>query len=156
MYTKMSDSFLPRYAYTQQCYLVLRYLGHIVPARRWQAHLPDLTASIRVCYYEPNHHLHKMTNTLSLDFKSSALLIALVLVPIITLFGAVAVALACSEYWSCHRARPAWLTCGCCRRSPYKKRRIRSDLENCGGIRRTESSDGPLEYAEPVASHDQV
>lgn len=95
-----------------------------------------------------------MTNTLYLDFQSSALIIALVLVPIVILFCAVAVALACSEYWSCQLTRPSWLSCGRGRRRGEK--RLRSDVESSAGNRGTESSDAPLEYEQPVASREHV
>lgn len=137
--------------------VMLSYLGSIVPACKWQAHQPDFSTFTQSCSDKLDHHPHKMTNTLSLDFKSSALLIALVLVPIVTLFGAVAVALACSEYWSCHRVRPTWLAWFHCRRLRYKKKkRINSGLESSRGIRGTDLSDAPLDYAEPVSSHEQV
>lgn len=103
------------------------------------------------------HHTHKMPNTLSLDFKSSALLISLVLVPIVVLFCSVAVALVCAERCSCRRAKPSWLSCLPCRGSQYRKKRHRSDLESAGtGIRVTESSDAPLQFEEPIASREQM
>lgn len=98
----------------------------------------------------------KMTNVLSLDFKSSALLIALVLVPIVILFCAVAVILACSEHWPCRITRPYWLArcCRCLDRRGRKKR-LRSDIES-GGNRDTESSETPLEYEVPVSTVEHV
>lgn len=99
-----------------------------------------------------------MPNTLSLDFKSSALLIALVLVPIVVLFCSVAVALVCAERCSCRRSKPSWLSCLRCRVSQYRKKRHRSDLESGTGTgtRVTESSDAPLQFEEPIASREQM
>ncbi|KAJ5259375.1 hypothetical protein N7478_012356 [Penicillium angulare] len=99
-----------------------------------------------------------MPNVLSLDIKSSALLIALVLVPIVVLFCAVAVLLACAEYCSCRFHRPLWFP-SCCRCQGYrrkKKTRLRSDIESAAGNRDTETSESPLEYEEPVTSVEQV
>jgi hypothetical protein len=98
-------------------------------------------------------HPYKMTNSLSLDFKSSALLISLVLVPIVILFVAVAVALSCSEYCSFRFTKPAWLERLIRQRRGYRKKRSPSDLE---GANNTESSESPLEYTEPVRSREQV
>lgn len=102
------------------------------------------------------HHtyitLTKMSNIISLDFKSSALLIALVLVPIVILFCAVAVALSCSEHCSCRVRLPPWLTC----RNQYRrKKRIHSDLESGTG-RGTDTSEVPLQYERPVRSREHV
>lgn len=95
-----------------------------------------------------------MTNILSLDFKSSALIIALVLVPIVILFCAVALILACSEY---RFTRPSWLPGWCrCRDRQGKKRRLRSDLESSVGNRETEISDGALEYEPHVTGLEHV
>jgi hypothetical protein len=101
-------------------------------------------------------HLYKMTNTLSLDFKSSALLISLVLVPIVVLFVAVAVALSCSEYCSRQFTRPAWLERLLPRRHGYRKKRSHSDPEGGTNTQWTEASESPLQYAEPVRSRDHV
>ncbi|KAJ5756493.1 hypothetical protein N7533_006036 [Penicillium manginii] len=93
-----------------------------------------------------------MSNIISLDFKSSALIIALVLVPIVILFCAVAVALACSEHCSCRFNTPPWLSC----RTRYRhKRRLRSDLESGTG-QGTETSEVPLNYASPVHTSEHV
>lgn len=95
-----------------------------------------------------------MTNTLSLDFKSSALLIALVLVPIVVLFCAVAVALICSEHCSCRIPTPSWLL-RC--RGRQQKRRIRSDLESgATSARSTESSEAPLRFEQPLDGRETV
>lgn len=95
-----------------------------------------------------------MTNILSLDFKSSALLIALVLVPIVILFCAVALILACSEY---RFTRPSWLPRWCrCRDRRGKQKRLRSDLESSVGNRETEVFDGALEYESPVTGLEHV
>ncbi|KAJ5883400.1 uncharacterized protein N7473_010286 [Penicillium subrubescens] len=96
-----------------------------------------------------------MTNSLSLDFKSSALLISLVLVPIVILFVAVAVALSCSEHCSYRVTRPAWLERLLRQRRGYRKKN-RSDLEGGNNTQGTESSESPLEYQEPVQSREQV
>lgn len=101
-------------------------------------------------------HPYKMTNSLSLDFKSSALLISLVLVPIVILFVAVAVVLSCSEYCSFRVTRPAWLKRLIRQRRGYRKKRSRSDLEGGNNTQETESSESPLEYTEPVRSREQV
>lgn len=98
-----------------------------------------------------------MTNTLSLDFKSSALLIALVLVPIAVLFCAVIAALICSEHCSCRISRPSWLFWTRCESRMLRKKRIRSGLESVGvSTRATESSEPPLQFEEPIASREQV
>lgn len=98
-----------------------------------------------------------MTNTLSLDFKSSALLIALVLVPIVVLFCAVAVALICSEHCSCHIHTPSWLSRLRCRGRRHKKRRLRSNLESAGTSgQATESSEAPLQSEQPPAGRETV
>lgn len=98
-----------------------------------------------------------MTSTLSLDLKSSALLISLVLVPIVVLFCAVAVALVCAEHCSCRIPGgfcASWLRC---RGRQHRKRRIRSDLESGGtSTRVTESSEPPLQFEEPLAGREQV
>lgn len=98
---------------------------------------------------------YKMTNTLSLDFKSSALLISLVLVPIVVLFAAVAVALTCSERCSCRFPRPAWLERLIRQKRGYRKKRSRSNPEG-GAVQWTEASEAPLQYAEPVRSREHV
>lgn len=95
-----------------------------------------------------------MTNTLSLDLRTSALIIALILVPIVILLCAVAVALACSEYWSCQISRPAWLSW--CRRRQRRKKRLASDVESSAGNHGTEASEAPLEYEQPVAGREQL
>lgn len=98
-----------------------------------------------------------MSNTLSLDLKSSALLIALVLVPIVVLFCAVVVALVCSEHCSCRIPTPSWLTWLRCPGLQHKKRRIRSDLESVGtSARATESSEVPLHFEQPFAGRETV
>lgn len=96
-----------------------------------------------------------MSDTLSLDFKSSAFLIALVLVPIVILFCAVAVALACSVYCSCRFNIPSWLSWLPCRNRYHRKKRLRSDLESNTG-RGTETSEVPLHYGSPVRSREHV
>ncbi|KAJ5725198.1 uncharacterized protein N7483_006555 [Penicillium malachiteum] len=97
-----------------------------------------------------------MTHVTSVDFKNTALLIALVLVPIVVLFCTVAVVLVCSEYWTCRVTRPSWLPSWCRRRDRRKKKRVRSDLESSAGIRDTESSETPLEYEIPVSGLEHV
>lgn len=109
--------------------------------------LPELTNSSEHASLPP----YKMPNTLSLDFKSSALIISLVLVPIVILFAAVAVALICSERCSCRFPRPAWLERLIPRKRAYRLKRNRSDPE-----RGTEASEAPLDYAEPVQSQEHV
>lgn len=109
--------------------------------------LPELTNSSD----HASPPTHKMPNTLSLDFKSSALIISLVLVPIVILFAAVAVALICSERCSCRFPRPAGLERFIPRKRAYRLKRNRSDPE--GG---TEASEAPLDYAEPVRSREHV
>lgn len=96
-----------------------------------------------------------MSNIISLDFKSSALLIALVLVPIVILFCAVAVALACSEHCSFRVSSSSWLSCLACRTRYRRKKRLRSDLESGTG-QGTDTSEVPLHYAPPVRSRDHV
>lgn len=98
-----------------------------------------------------------MPNTLSLDFKSSALLIALVLVPVVVLFGTVAVAVVCSERCSCQFAKPKWLSrFPCCRGRWHRKKQLRSDVESGTGSRLTESSDAPLQYGPAIAGREPV
>jgi hypothetical protein len=98
-----------------------------------------------------------MPNTLSLDFKSSALLIALVLVPVVILFGTVAIALVCSERCNCQFARQNYLAqFPCCRGRWRQKKRTRSDLESGTGSRVTDTSDAPLQYGPAVAGLEQV
>lgn len=98
-----------------------------------------------------------MINTLSLDLKSSALLIALVLVPVVVLFCAVIVALVCSEHCSCRIPTPSWLTWLRCRGRQHKKRRIRSDLESAStSARATESSEAPLQFEQPFAGRETI
>ncbi|KAJ5983228.1 hypothetical protein N7481_005327 [Penicillium waksmanii] len=96
-----------------------------------------------------------MSNIISLDFKSSALLIALVLIPIVILFCAVAVALACSEHCSCRFSTPHWLSWLSCRTRHRRKKRLHSDLESGTG-QGTETSEVPLNYASPVHTREHV
>ncbi|KAJ5089228.1 hypothetical protein N7532_007912 [Penicillium argentinense] len=95
-----------------------------------------------------------MPDTLSLDFKSSALLIALVLVPVVILFCAVAIALACSEYCSGRFRSFSCFSCVSCQKRFRRKKRLHSDLESGNG-QGTESSESPLEYEQPVRSRSQ-
>ncbi|KAJ5676655.1 uncharacterized protein N7477_002288 [Penicillium maclennaniae] len=98
-----------------------------------------------------------MPNTLSLDFKSSALLIALVLVPVVVLFGTVAIALVCSERCNCHFAKPKCVThFPCCRGRWHRKKRLRSDLENGSDSPATETSNAPLQYGPVSTALEQV
>lgn len=98
-----------------------------------------------------------MPSTLSLDFKSSALLIALVLVPIVILFCTVAIALACSEFWSCHPHGPSWFSRLCRRKKKEtKERQTWFDPDDSSTPRATESSDIPLEYERPVIGLEHV
>ncbi|KAJ5312651.1 hypothetical protein N7508_003481 [Penicillium antarcticum] len=99
-----------------------------------------------------------MTNTLSLDLKSSALLIALILVPLVVLICAVAIALACSEYWSIHSIKHTILLC-CCIRKQQRRKKVRSDPESCNilpSIRATECSDIHIEFEVPVTNREHV
>ncbi|KAJ6019265.1 hypothetical protein N7499_009571 [Penicillium canescens] len=99
-----------------------------------------------------------MTNTLSLDFKSSALLIALILVPIVVLVCAVAIALACSEYWSIHSIKQTCLSC-CRLKKQRRRKQIRSDPEGCNIVPSTlatECSDIQIEIEVPVTNREHV
>jgi hypothetical protein len=99
-----------------------------------------------------------MTNTLSFDIKSSALLIALILVPFVVLVCAVVIALVCSEYWSVHSIKETCLSC-CRIRKQQKRKKIRSDPESCGIVpstRATECSDIHIEFEVPVTNRDHV
>lgn len=98
-----------------------------------------------------------MTNTLSLDFKSSALLIALILVPVVVLVCAVAIALACSEYWSIHSIKKTCLSC--CLKKQQRRKQIRSDPESCNIVpsaRATECSDIQIEFEVAVTNREHV
>lgn len=128
-----------------------------VLASRERGSIPLITTAkngLRSCIH---HTPRKMTNTLSLDLKSSALLIALVLVPIVVLFCAVAVALICSEHCTCRIPKPSWLSRLYCRGRQHRKRRVRSDLESGGtSARATESSEAPLQSESPLAGRETV
>lgn len=98
--------------------------------------------------------------TQSRDFKSSALVLALVLVPIAILICALAVALACSEFWS-YRPATRYTRCLSRRRPQANQSRVRtqtafpeprgSDCTGESGFTIT-----PLEYEEPVLPREHV
>lgn len=103
----------------------------------------------------------KMTYKLSYDIKSSALIIALILVPIAVLIFVVVIALACSNYWSIHSLKESCLSCF----SLWKQQRrnkIPSDSEACPITphstlaRATEASDIRIEFERPVTNIEHV
>lgn len=98
-----------------------------------------------------------MTNTLSRDYKTSALIIALLLIPIVILVCAVALVLACFDRLACPFQLPLWLPSWArCGNRRFRKERLTSDLESSTANRETESSEANLEYATPVLSREQV
>ncbi|KAJ5901625.1 Ubiquitin-conjugating enzyme [Penicillium taxi] len=74
----------------------------------------------------------------------AALLISLILIPIVILVCAVAVALACSEFWST-RSHKVWLF-HCCRRQRRQRKKVsRSDIESSTASEGTETPAAALE-----------
>lgn len=107
----------------------------------------------------------KMTYKLSsYDIKSSALIIALILVPIVVLIFVVVIALACSNYWSIHSLKESCLSCHSCFNIWKQQRRnkIPSDSEACPVTshstlaRATEASDIRIEFERPVTNSEHV
>lgn len=90
-----------------------------------------------------------MPTVLSFNFKKSALVIALVLVPLAILCCILAVALACSEYWSSRapESRSSRL-CGCSKRN-RKRQRSHSDPSSSCTTEIPEVSAPPSEYCSP-------
>lgn len=93
-----------------------------------------------------------MVYKLSYDIKSSALVIALILVPILVLIAVVAIALACSNYWSIHSLK----ACISGHRKQWRRKKIPSDSENGAALRATETSDIRVEFAHPVTNREHI
>lgn len=93
-----------------------------------------------------------MPAIVSFNVKTSALLIALVLVPIVILCCSLAIALACSEFWS---SRPAGYCVPRFCRSRARKR-SQSDPERANSTEIPGFSATPSEYGDPVLARDQV
>lgn len=93
----------------------------------------------------------------SFDIKSTVLVLALVLVPIVVLFCILAVALACSEFWS-SRPGPAggrrWFFW---KRFPGKHKRSRSDPPcPCASAKGTDCTENDIAYRSPVEGKEHV
>ncbi|KAJ5458574.1 hypothetical protein N7475_009962 [Penicillium sp. IBT 31633x] len=105
-----------------------------------------------------------MTYKLSYDIKSSALIIALILVPIAILICAVVIALGCSNYWSIHSLKESCLSCLSCFGliKQRRRRKIPSDSENfpvtphATSTRATEASDIRFEFEPPVVNREHI
>ncbi|KAJ6191371.1 hypothetical protein N7519_001392 [Penicillium mononematosum] len=107
-----------------------------------------------------------MTYKISYDIKRSALIIALILVPIVVLVFVVVIALACSNYWSIHSLKESFLWCLSCLScfSLWKQQRrktIPSDSETCPVTpqstlpRATEASNIRIEFERPVTNRER-
>jgi membrane protein implicated in regulation of membrane protease activity len=105
-----------------------------------------------------------MTYKLSYDIKSSALIIALVLVPIVVLIFVVVIALACSNYWSIHSLKGSCLSC-LSYFSLWKQQRrkkLASDPEaspvthHLDLTRATEASDIRIEFEPPIRNREHT
>ncbi|KAJ5788937.1 uncharacterized protein N7518_005948 [Penicillium psychrosexuale] len=102
-----------------------------------------------------------MTYKLSYDIKSSALIIALILVPIAVLVFVVVVALACSNYWSIHSLKESFLSCFSIWKQQRRKK-IPSDSETCPItprstlVRATDASDIRIEFERPVTNREHI
>ena len=97
----------------------------------------------------------KMSTPGTLDFKSSTLIISLVLVPIVILICALALALACSEFWS---SRPSDFSCfRCCSRRKTEQRR-RNNNSDPRSSDSTEASGTftPFDYGNPILPREHV
>lgn len=105
-----------------------------------------------------------MTYKISYDIKSSALIIALILVPIVVLIFVVVVALACSNYWSIHSLKESFLSCLSCLSlwKQQKRKKIPSDSETCPVTpqstlaRAPETSDIRIEFERPVTNRERI
>lgn len=99
-----------------------------------------------------------MPRVVSFSVKTSALLIALVLVPIVVLCCCLAVAIACSEYWSSRSSR-----CSCCPRIRFRwfkalkgRKRKHSDPTSSSSTETPGLSATPSVYGDPVLVREQV
>ncbi|KAJ5970293.1 uncharacterized protein N7479_000211 [Penicillium vulpinum] len=104
-----------------------------------------------------------MTYKLSYDTKSSALIIALILVPIVVLIFVVVIALACSNYWSIHSLKELCLSCLSCFSfwKQQRRKKIPSDSEaspvpHSNLTRTTEASDIRIEFEPPVRNREHI
>lgn len=99
-----------------------------------------------------------MPTVLSFNPKKSALVIALVLVPLAILCCILAVALACSEYWS-SRAPESRFSClhrFSRRRGSKERQRSHSDPNSSSTAEIPEVSASPSEYCSPVTAREEV
>ncbi|EYE98958.1 uncharacterized protein EURHEDRAFT_120988 [Aspergillus ruber CBS 135680] len=99
-----------------------------------------------------------MPRVVSFSVKTSALVIALVLVPIVVLCCCLAVAIACSEYWSSRSSR-----CSCCPRIRFRwfkgfkgRKRKHSDPTSSSSTETPGLSATPSVYGDPVLTREQV
>ena len=99
-----------------------------------------------------------MPRVVSFSVKTSALVIALVLVPIVVLCCCLAVAIACSEYWSSRSSR-----CSCCPRIRSRwfralkgRKRKHSDPTSPSSTETPGFSATPSVYGDPVLAKEQV
>lgn len=96
--------------------------------------------------------------TLSRDIRSSIIVLALVLVPIIVLICVLAAALACSEFWS----RPAASYFCCCRRAKCDPKPDQIQMKNLSAPRNSDSTEasgssfGRFDYGEPAVAREHV
>ena len=105
-----------------------------------------------ISYCFTSIHGFNMPAVVSFNLKTSALLIALVLVPIVILCCSLAIALACSEFWS---SRPAGYCVPRFCRSRARKR-SQSDPERANSTEIPGFSATPSEYGDPVLAREQV
>lgn len=107
---------------------------------------------LHACFPTHIHSLNMRAATFS--FKTSALLIALVLVPIVILFCCVAVALACSEFWSTRSLRSCFPRFR--RNKNQGRKRSQSDPASPSSNETPGISAAPSENGDTVAAREQV
>ena len=105
-----------------------------------------------ISYCSTSSRGFNMPAVVSFNLKTSALLITLVLVPIVILCCSLAIALACSEFWS---SRPAGYCVPRFCRSRARKR-SQSDPERANSTEIPGFSATPSEYGDPVLAREQV
>lgn len=107
-------------------------------------------------YYHTLRRGFNMPTALSFETRKSAFVIALVLVPIVILFLTLAVALACSEYWS---SRPSGSCfprlCGLSRKHKENKESY-SEPASSSTTGTPRVSTTPFEYGGPVVEREDV
>lgn len=155
--------------YPASCFLVLvfrAFPGTLVPCSGATSMFCDINASSCVstsslssqCMQSRFYRSFNMPTVLSFDPKKSALVIALVLVPLAILCSILALALACSEYWS-SRAPGSRFPCfrrDCSSRRRRDRQRSHPGPPSSCTIAIPEVSTSPSEYCSPVTAREEV